>query len=386
MIKNTSEKLKKNVDIIMKRWVERADKEIISADHQKTLALKNSLPEYLELLATALSKTVDRTKERVQDDKDESTRLGKQHGKDRAETFNYSIEQLITEYHILRQVIFEVLEADEVLKKEDREKIICSIEQAVNDAASEYSNILRDLRELMSHSLAHDLRTPISGAKMNAQMALRRIDNKEYSITCLGRIVSSMERLDLMIENLLDAGRMRAGQGFELVLNEFDLNRMMKEVISEITLVSSNKLVLNSPGPCVGNWNEDGLRRVMENLINNAIKYGTERGPVTISLEQNNMTSIIKVHNGGNPISKEEIPELFEQFQRAKDTEGKKGWGLGLTVVKRMVEAHKGFIEVESFDKKGTTFIIKLPNDPLHSFEEQYIKKEPRSHTDLTTH
>lgn len=65
MIKNTSEKLKENIDIIMKRWVERADKEIRSAEHQKTLALKDSLPEYLEHLAKALSEKVDREKNTV---------------------------------------------------------------------------------------------------------------------------------------------------------------------------------------------------------------------------------------------------------------------------------------------------------------------------------
>ena len=124
----------------------------------------------------------------------------------------------------------------------------------------------------------------------------------------------------------------------------------------------------------------------MENLINNAIKYGSDKSPVTVSLEQNRQKTIIKVHNEGPSIQREKIPQLFEQFQRAKETEGKKGWGLGLTVVQRMVEAHKGFIEVESDDIKGTTFIITLPNDPLSSSEEHYIKKQSRTRTDLSTH
>ncbi len=386
MAKTTSEKLKSNIDIIMKRWVERADKEIRTAKHQKTLALKNSLPEYLEHMVKALSKTVDRTKECEEEDKDESSRLGKQHGKDRAETLNYTIEQLISEYHILRQVIFEVMERDEVIDKKDRETIVASIEQAVNDAASEYSNSLRDLREMMSHTLAHDLRTPITGAKMNAQMALRKIDDKDYCTSRLGDVVASMDRLDLMIENLLDAGRIRAGQDINPDLHEFDLNPLLKELFSEANLLSENQLVLNSPRRCIGNWNEAGLRRTLENLINNAIKYGTDKTPITISLEQNNTCTTIKVHNEGKPIPKDDLPKIFDQFQRAKDTEGKQGWGLGLTVVSRMVDAHKGSIEVESLDKKGTTFIIRLPNDPQTSSEEQHKKKQPRSHDDLTTH
>lgn len=383
---NASEELQKNIDIIMKRWVERADAEIRSADQQKTLALKDSLPEYLEHLVTALSKTVDRTVERVQDDKDESTRLGKKHGKDRAETANYTIEQLITEYHILRQVIFEVMEADRIMIKEERDVIIGSIEQAVNDAASEFSNSLRDLRELMSHTLAHDLRTPISSARMNAQIALRKVTDPEFTADKLNKIVSSMDRVDLMIEDLLDAGRMRAGQGIEPELIEFDLDALVSKIISEITPESDTQLIFNSSKKCIGKWNEEGIRRVIENLINNAIKYGTESAPVTLSLAQNATTTILKVHNNGPAIPKEKIPQLFEQFQRAKETEGKKGWGLGLTVVHRMVEAHKGTVEVESSNKEGTTFIVKLPNDPMSSSEEHYMPKETRSQTDLSTH
>ncbi len=386
MVKNTSEKLRENIDIIMKRWVERADVEIRAADHQKTLALKNSLPEYLEHMVTALSRKVDRTSERIQDDKDESTRLGKQHGKDRAETVNYTIDQLISEYHILRQVIFEVIEADEIVPKHDRELIVCSIEQAVNDAASEYSNILRDLRELMSHTLAHDLRTPITGSKINAQLALRKLDNREFCETKLEKIVSNMDRLDLMIENLLDAGRMRAGEGLNPELNEFDLTELVKTLISEYSLINENHITLDSPRPCIGNWNEPGIRRVLENLISNAIKYGSEKTPITISLDQSDKTSTIKVHNEGAPIPEEDIPKLFEQYQRARETEGKKGWGLGLTIAHRMIEAHHGFIEVESADEIGTTFVVKLPNDPTTSAEVQQIKKESRTHTDLTTH
>lgn len=383
---NASKELKKNIDVIMKRWVERADLEIRGADQQKTLVLKDSLPEYLEHLVTALSKTVDRTEKRKSEDKKESTRLGKKHGKDRAETINYTIEQLISEYHILRQVVFEVMESGGILEKEDRNIIVGSIEQAVNDAASEFSNLLRDLRELMSHTLAHDLRTPISSAKLNAQMALRKITDAEYSAKKLNNIISSMDRLDLMIEDLLDAGKMRAGKGIEPELTKFDLVILIKKIISEITPDSENQIILNSSRKCVGNWNEEGLRRVLENLINNALKYGTEKSPVTISLAQNATTTFIKVHNEGPAIPKEMISQLFVQFQRAKETEGKKGWGLGLTVVHRMVEAHKGTIEVESENEKGTTFIIKLPNDPLGPSEKHHNKKESRSPDDLSTH
>jgi signal transduction histidine kinase len=70
------------------------------------------------------------------------------------------------------------------------------------------------------------------------------------------------------------------------------------------------------------------------------------------------------VHNEGTPIPAEEVPILFQQFRRARSAEEKTGWGLGLTVVKGMTDAHHGKIEVTSEAGKGTTFTVKLPKDP----------------------
>lgn len=364
MQKSASERLKRNTTEIMNLWEERAYKEVSAAQHQETLSLRNSLPEYLTQLADALSTTIDRTEARQRQDLIDSTRVGKKHGKERATSLNYTIDQLIFEYHILRQVIFDVMEKEETLSPVEREVIISSIEQAVNDAASEFSDTLKFIQENLFNALAHDLRTPISAAKVSAQLILRRPDDVDNCIQKASRISTSMDRIDDMIKDLLDASRIRAGQEISLDLGETDLDWILRSVVEETSYAHPDRIKYSSKGICLGSWNENALRRVIENLVNNAIKYGSQKTSVSLALNSDKDTAILTVHNQGNPIPKDQLAILFQQYRRAKSTEKKVGWGLGLTVVKGIVNALNGSIRVESDEKSGTTFIISLPKDP----------------------
>jgi signal transduction histidine kinase len=101
----------------------------------------------------------------------------------------------------------------------------------------------------------------------------------------------------------------------------------------------------------------------MENLLENAVKYGTPKTPITVSLKRGKTAIKLIVHNQGSPIAENEIPFLFEQYRRSKRaSEGTKtGWGLGLTLVKGVVDAHKGKVRIESVEGKGTSFILEIP-------------------------
>src|SRR5688500_9140836 len=120
----TSERLRKNIDKILSIWEERVNKEVAAAHHQETVALRDSLPEYLNQLSDALSNTIDRTTARKRLDKMDSSRTGKRHGEDRAGSRHYTIDQLITEYHILRQVLCDVMEEEAPLTEVEREIIV----------------------------------------------------------------------------------------------------------------------------------------------------------------------------------------------------------------------------------------------------------------------
>lgn len=360
---STSVRLKSKIHDIMNIWEQRAKEEISAARHQETLALRNSLPEYLSHLGEALSEKIVRTDARKQIDQEEGTRIGKQHGKGRAYSANYTIDQVISEYHILRQVICEVLEKEAPLKRSELEIIVGSIEQTVNDAATEFSDTLKDIQEQLSHTLAHDLRNPITTAKVSSQLILRRPDDVDNCVSKAGRISWCMDRIDKMIRDLLDVSRIRAGQNLSLEFKTCDLDWILRDVADEFNFIPKNKFIVKSERECKGRWNENGLRRVLENLANNALKYGQKNTAVTFTLEQDEASATFSVHNEGEPIPAGEKDILFQQYRRAQSVEQKIGWGLGLTVVKGMVDAHHGTINVFSEQGLGTTFTIHLPKD-----------------------
>jgi signal transduction histidine kinase len=174
-------------------------------------------------------------------------------------------------------------------------------------------------------------------------------------------IITNMERLDQMVIGLLDASRLEAGESMLMEVTFCDLDKIIRQVIEELSLSFPNYFKVVSQGKCEGYWDESGLRRIVENLLTNAVKYGDENAPITISLSQNKKNAELSVHNLGKPISPEDVPILFEQYGRLKSSKLKTGWGLGLTMVKDMVDALNGSITLET--DKGTIFKIKLPKD-----------------------
>lgn len=361
MSNQASVRLNRNTGKIMRLWEERARKEIAASHQQEALALRNSLPEFLKLIAEALQTNIDRTEARKKADYLEHERVSRLHGRLRAGTLNYSMDQLVYEYHILRQTICDVMEEEEILSPVDREIIVAAVEQAVNHAATEFSQTLRDIQEKLSHTIAHDLRGPITAAKSSAELILRRPDDPDHCVRVASRIVGSMDQLDSMVRDLLDASRFRAGQELLLNFTECDLDLIARQVADEANHTYGYRVEVKSRKPCLGLWSESGLRRAIANLTTNAVKYGAADTLIIISVDQNEDTATVAVHNEGPPIPPEQFEILFQQFRRSRTVADKVGWGLGLTIVEGMAEAHHGQVRVESAAGKGTTFTMEIP-------------------------
>jgi signal transduction histidine kinase len=172
-----------------------------------------------------------------------------------------------------------------------------------------------------------------------------------------------MDRLDSMIHDLLDASKVKAGQRLDLDFKECDLDFIARLVADEGNLSYGKRFIVQSGGRCLGQWDADGIRRAIENLSSNAAKYSSPNTPITIKIQRAENSVRLMVHNHGPPISKEDQAILFQQFRRVRSKGTKTGWGLGLTIVKGIVEAHHGSVHVESNEEEGTTFTIELPND-----------------------
>jgi signal transduction histidine kinase len=111
-----------------------------------------------------------------------------------------------------------------------------------------------------------------------------------------------------------------------------------------------------------GWWDPDRLKQALNNLLENAVKYGREETPITCRLSTTKGRVFISVHNQGDPIPPETIPVLFQPFRRslAAEKSQKGGWGLGLVMVQTVAEAHGGSVGVESSETEGTIFTLDI--------------------------
>lgn len=361
MPNQVSDRLQQNAERIMQMWEVRARDEVSASLHQDSLALQNSLPQFLSQLVVELATKRERTSAQIAAHDVETTRIGKLHGHERAGYADYSMTQLIFEYHILRQILFQVLEEEAPLMTRERDIIIDSIEQAVNAAATQFSQTLQDIQELFMVTLTHDFRGSINVVKMGTQLTLRRLEQGDRHVDVAVRMIRAIARLDSMIQDLLDASRLRAGQRLKFELQECSLHALVQEVVEDLSFTHGERFVVISNADVKGYCNPKEIRRVIENIAINAVKYGAPNTPITLTLKQTETHISLTIHNQGKPIPPEAQSILFQQFRRTASAEQRKGWGLGLFLAKSIVEAHRGTIAVESAESEGTSFIIKLP-------------------------
>jgi signal transduction histidine kinase len=200
---------------------------------------------------------------------------------------------------------------------------------------------------------------------MTAQMIARHPDRVDRIPSLAARIVDSLGRADKMIEDLLDANRIRAGKGLPIEVEECDLTQIAERVCEELISVHGDRFRRQMPNSLVGYWSCKNLYRLLENLLTNGIKYGFSDAPVTLKIAERGSMVEISVHNFGQPIPLEDQKRLFDPFVRSKSavSSQRKGWGLGLTLVRGVAEAHGGHVEVQSEKETGTTFRVTLPRD-----------------------
>lgn len=238
----------------------------------------------------------------------------------------------------------------------------------------------RGVRELCVAVLAHDLRGPLATAKMAAHLMGKPVLLEPGELEDLNVTVNeNVDRMDRLIQDLLDVSLVKSGKPMPLKLGACDLGRLATEVAEELRpLNGSNPLELHCESRVIGLWSQDSLRRVIWNLVSNASKYGLHGAPITITVERTDGGGRLSVHNQGKAISAVEQANLFSPFERTQEAQdsGKKGWGLGLAMVHACIEAHGGQVGVQSDSDRGTTFYFELPYE-FRSSSDQFEESSP---------
>lgn len=345
-------------DDVLWEWAERVRKSLEEAEQLPHPILINTFPSLYDNIAEAITPDYPRATG------DESNTVASEHGGERARLTNYNVHSVIFEYQILRWTIFDVLKENRVQLSEDEiYRINASIDGSVREAVNAFALAQLAVREKFIAALTHDLRNPLSNAKVAAQLIERSSDLdriKEFA----EKIVASLDRMDGMIQDLLDSARFQSGERLQLRLEEFEMEELAQEVCSQFTFVHGPRFQLLSRSAKVW-WDREAVKRTMENLLDNALKYGAPDTPVRIKIDPVHGRVMLTVHNEGEPIPAEQTESLFQVFQRAAAAkEGNaKGWGIGLPYARSVAESHGGSIEVDSARQRGTTFLISMPAD-----------------------
>ncbi|HKO89944.1 MAG TPA: ATP-binding protein [Polyangiaceae bacterium] len=209
---------------------------------------------------------------------------------------------------------------------------------------------------------SHELRTPLTALKLRLQSVLHARDLPEKAQHRLDNAVHQTERLERLIENLLDVSRITTGH-LELELESFDLSEMAQEVTErfrEQAARGGTVVELDAPAPVVGKWDRLRLEQVATNLLSNALKFG-ERRPIRVVVQDKAGQATLTVSDQGIGIAPENVARIFHQFERVVGHRTFGGLGMGLYIARQIVQAHGGSVEVDSCAGKGSHFHVILP-------------------------
>jgi signal transduction histidine kinase len=249
----------------------------------------------------------------------------------------------------------------EVINKEDE---LGQLSTVLNDLLQRLQKAFESQRLFMADA-AHELKTPLSILRANWES---EINNPTLSLEIKEKIVQDIEtisRLSHMINNLLLLSQT------EFIETNFEFNTLrLDEVIQEVivdtqmlTEIKSQEFQVIEIPPITLQGDKNRLYQLFFNLIDNAINYTPEEGRVSLTLRSEGEWNIVDIRDNGPGIPPEDLPHIFERFYRVQKDRARRtgGSGLGLSICKHIVEAHKGTIEVESKIGMGTLFRVKLP-------------------------
>jgi signal transduction histidine kinase len=222
----------------------------------------------------------------------------------------------------------------------------------------------KELREKTMIALSHDLRNPLSIAKMGAEVLGYGETSPEDKENLLSMISKNIDRADQMIQDLLTSSRFRAGESIPLDMTNSDLVEIVRSTVDSLKKVHKKEFHLEIDGEISGQWDGDRIRRIIENLAGNAVKYGDPSQRILVSLAIHAEGIEISVNNRGPVIPQAELDNLFALFHRSESAKvgSQKGWGIGLTVVRGLSQEMGGYVRVESNADHGTTFCVIIPN------------------------
>ena len=256
-------------------------------------------------------------------------------------------------------------DADVRLARELAERAALAVDNARLYADAQEAVRVRD--EFLSIA-SHELRTPLTPLQLHVQDMLRRAEGEGPELPAdklaakLDTVARQVDRLQVLVDNLLDISRITQHR-LKVDYEEIDLAEIVREAVGRFGRTAEHAgvaLTLDVPEPVLGYWDRQRLEQIVSNLLSNAIKFGAGE-PVEVRLRAQDGVATLTVRDHGIGIAAEDQARIFERFERAVTSKHYGGFGLGLWIVRQVIEALGGTIEVDSEIGAGSRFTVALP-------------------------
>jgi signal transduction histidine kinase/putative methionine-R-sulfoxide reductase with GAF domain len=263
---------------------------------------------------------------------------------------------------------------------EGERKRVAALEKRLSEDEETSSNLMS--------VVAHEIRSPLTAIKAYAEAMLENLSNPHAPRErFLGIINDECDRLTRLVSDILDLSRLEAGQR-PLRLARFNLETLVRETLDGLMPAGRARQIrfgLDLEPGMVAEADPDLMRRLLINLVGNAVKYSPVGGEVKIHARPRGEDWVGYVQDHGPGIPAEDVPHVFERFFRARNTGGQEveGSGLGLAIARGIVELHGGRIWVQSVEPQGTRFCFTLPLRQLASPRSRRIARTVWGRDDL---
>lgn len=293
---------------------------------------------------------------------------GASHGELR-HTVGFDLVQMTSEFRHLRACVIRLwvnsLDSPDIAYFQDMIRFNEAIDEALAESTAAYAEQVNHSRDIFLAILGHDLRAPLQAVSMSTEILMRKTNLEGDALTCALHIKRGTRHMAVMIGDLLELVRSRLGKSLPIEPAPMDLADTAREAIAQACAAHPQcDPTLSVEGDTQGVWDGRKLNQMLQNLIGNALQHGSSNNAVKLTLRGEADSVRLTVHNDGAPIPPEALPTIFDPLVRSAD-ESLNGpttsLGLGLFIVKEVVKAHQGTIDVSSNETDGTMFTVVLP-------------------------